>query len=375
MTEIKAEENQVITEELGLVPFHFDVPDHRLPLNQFIDTAKSTQAIIDNFNKEFFDSKLKYQIHVVTPREGGLIEILQVVVPVAAPIWAFLSTEIGKAYIKGLTGKEPVYWAEKAGEKTKEYLSDENGGPIEMPDQKEKEEVKKPPETQEEKKTAAIIVVQITLGFLQKEPDELRRLGLSKEKFREAYHARNKIYQGCIGNKEVKGLGFDETHSFPIKRKDFPRYIVDVPPDDEEKETDDNQQWVVDTPDIIVNSPNWKRDGRKWQAETTKFKDIAFSIEDETFWHHVKIKDIQPDINDNMKVQWAYPEGALKPSNVRVLKVLSYNGKKISDPLTPEELAKELQDYSVREKEHPDLFDEIHNIENSRPQLPNRKTG
>lgn len=338
---------------MGVIPLHFDVPEHHLPLNQFIDAAKSTQAIIDNFNQEFFENKLEYQIHVITPKEGGLIELLQIIVPVAAPIWAFLYTDIGKAYIKGLTGKEPSFWAKIAGEKTKAYLLDENGRKPE----KQVEEKKKPPEfKQEEQKAASIIVVQMTLGFLQREPDELRKLGVSKENFRAAYNARNKIYQGCINNREVQGLGFDTTHDFSIKRKDFPRYIVDVPAE-QEKETEENQRWIVDTPDIIVNSPNWKREGRKWQAGTSKFKDVAFTIEDETFWYHVNIKDIKPDINDNMKVQWAYSEGTSKPSNVRVLKVLSYNGTKISDPLTQESLIKELQEYSVDEKDQVDLFD------------------
>ncbi len=108
---------------------------------------------------------------------------------------------------------------------------------------------------------------------------------------------------------------------------------------------------------VKVNSPNWKREGRKWQAETNSDKEVWFSIEDDAFWHHVRIKDIQPDINDNMKVQWAYPGDSAKPSNVKVLKVITYNGKKISEPLTHEELEKILQEYSVHESNQKDLFD------------------
>ncbi len=360
MTRPDLEEGQPLGEEMALIPFHFDMPDHSLPLNQFIDTAKSTQAIIDNFNKEFFENKVKYKIHVLTPKEGGLIEILGIGVAgyVAKKFWEFLESDIGKAYIKGLTGEEPVHWAEKAGKKTNEFLSDESGGSLEIVKQGDKAKPQTP--TKEEKKAVSIIVVQITLGFLQKEPEELRKLGLSKEKFRAAYHARNKIYQECIDNREVKGLGFDTTHNFCIKRNEFPKYIVDVPYDEEEKEENkEDHKWVVDTLHITVNSPNWKRDGRKWLADTNKHKDIAFSLEDEDFWGHVEIKDIQPNIKDNMKVQWAYQEGSGKPTGVRVLRVLSYNGTKISGRLTDEQIKQELLEYSVEERAQTEFpFDE-----------------
>ena len=277
---------------------------------------------------------------------------------VPSSVLVFLSTDIGKAFIKGLTDKEPVYWAEKAGQKIKELLSDEANGELEIANQKNR--TKTPIPTKEETNTASIVVVQITLGFLQKEPEELRKLGLSKEKFRAAYHARNKIYQECIDNQEVKGLGFDTTHNFRIKRNEFLKYIVDVPDEEEkEKETKQDHKWVVDTLHITVNSPNWKRDGRKWQAGTKKYRDIAFSLEDENFWGHVEVKDIQPAIKDNMKVQWVYRQASGKPVGVRVLRVLNYNGIKISDPLLPEEIKKELQEYSIDEIDQRDLFYDI----------------
>jgi hypothetical protein len=322
---------------LGLISLHFDVPDHHIPLSQFIDSAKSAQDIIDSFNQEFFDKQLKYELRVIAPQQGGLIELLQVIVPIAAPVWVFLCTDIGKAYIKGLTDHEPVYWAELAGKKTKELS-------------KELSEVDK-------KKLCATIIALMVIGFLQKDTADLQKTGLSKEKFRSAYAAKNRVYEACIKNTEVRGLGFDTSHDFPIKRADFPRFIVDIPSQPEPPEVEENKSWKVNTVDLIVHSPNWKRDNkRKWQGSTTDTQDIAFVIEDNNFWHHVKIKDIVPHINDNMRVQWAYPEGAIKPSNVRVLRVISYNGKEISSALSEAELFAELTDFTIEQKDQVDLF-------------------
>ena len=322
--------------DTGVIPLHFDVPEHHIPLKQFIDSARSAQDIIDNFNDEFFDKKLKYELRVIAPQTGGLIELLQVIVPVAAPIWLFLETDIGKGYIKGLTNHKPAYWAEQLGKKTRELS-----------------EIDK-------QKLCATIIAFMVLGFLKKDTVDLERTGLSKEIFRRAYIARNRIYEGCINNAEVQALGFDTSHDFPIKRDDFQRYIVEMPSIEEEPELETSTRWKVDTVDLIVHSPNWKRDSkRKWQGSSTYQKDVQFVIEDDNFWHHVNIKDITPDINDNMRVQWAYPENNGKVSNVRVFRVLSYNGTNISDPLSESELLAELNDITIERPDQLDIFSYI----------------
>ncbi|MFA7275853.1 MAG: hypothetical protein WC043_03515 [Pseudobdellovibrionaceae bacterium] len=320
---------------LGLISLHFDVPEHHIPLSQFIDSAKSAQEIIDNFNQEFFENCIKYEVRVITPQKGGVIELLGIGVAgyILEKCWNFLESDIGKAYIKGLTSHEPTYWAEQLGKKTKELA-----------------EIDK-------KKLLTAVLALMVMGFLQKDTADLQKTGLSKEKFRAAYSARNRVYEACIKNPEVQGLGFDTSHDFPIKRTDFPRFIVDIPAQLEPPEIEDNKIWTVDTVDLIVHSPNWKRDNkRKWQGSTTDTQDIAFIVEDDNFWHHVKIKDIDPDINDSMRVQWAYPAGAGKPANVRVMRVISYNGKEISDKLSETELFVQLTDFKIEQKEQVDLF-------------------
>src|SRR5690606_35943172 len=82
---------------------------------QFVDTARATQEIIDDFNTSLFDGKLKYEIRVKTPEEGSLLEVLAVIVTAGGSVLAFLATDIGKAFFKGLTKEEPAAWAERIG--------------------------------------------------------------------------------------------------------------------------------------------------------------------------------------------------------------------------------------------------------------------
>lgn len=351
---------------LGEIIYHFDIDRQSIPLKQFVDTARSSQTILDEFIEQVFDKKIRYELRVLPPEPGGFVEALDLIIlSGAGAAWAALGTDVGKAYFKGLTGEEPSYWAEKLGQKTRKLLKKKATASGELSTEPEVNTVAIPIEAEivSDADRDAELLVEFLISFLAANIDRLEKVGITPAKFRKAYAARNALYKACIDNPEIDGLSFDRSHEFPLKRADFPRLIAQIP-DQVEVTTDAPMSWSVEAVDIVVNSPNWKRDGRKWQAATNKFQDIAFSVEDDTFWHHVQIKDIQPDIRDNMRVQWAYPAGLSKPSHVRVLRVLSYNGTKISDPMSEAELQTELEEASAIEPETPGLFD--HSPDNPR---------
>ena len=351
---------------------HFEKNEHNLPLDQFVDNALSIKEIIRAFDEEFADGELKYDILVVPPRDGGFIETYLLVISVVGPFWGFICSPPGKAFIEGLTDHEPSYWLKKAGVGLKEYLLEES---TKKPKTLQISQDKKPKNTVElvmntdslrgnrleernkeqieQNKNAAVIVSQIAINFINKKPDQLMKVGLLKRKFRKAYKAKNKIFEGCLNNPNIKGLGFDYTQNFPIKQNQFLEHIVEIPEDNDEDEPDN---WKVETKHIKVYSPNWRREGRKWQAITDNKKEVWFTIEDEQFWHLVKTKDIQPDINDSMMVQWAYPAESTSKSKLKVLRVLKYNGQDISVAMNEDELLKELNHYSHSKSNQSDLF-------------------
>ena len=349
--------------EPGEIVYHFDVDRGSIPLAQFIETARATQEIIDNFNKSLFDSKLKYELRVKTPEEGSLIEVLTVVVTVGGSVLVFLGTDIGKAFFKGLTTEQPAAWAEKVGAAIRQKLPKPKAA-VESDDSKALLEVAETvPSTlalqDVSKEIEGEAVALILISFLRIDTERLKEIGITPEKFRAAFQGRNRVFKGCIDNPEVKGITFDRSSNFSIKRSDFPRRITqlpDPPTDDPVKPSD----LSFETVDIVVNSPNWKRDGRNWQAATGKHQDISFSIEDENFWNRVEQRDadLKPTIRDNMRVQWAYPAGATKPSHVKVFRVLSYNGRQLSNPMSDQEIQALQSTVHFVESETPDLFDD-----------------
>lgn len=344
----------------GEIVYHFDVDRSSMPLAQFIDSARATHEIIDDFNKTLFDGKLKYELRIKTPEDGSFIEVLMVIVTVGL---GFLGTDIGKAFFKGLTTEQPAAWAEKVGAAIRQTLLEaktlvepnDSGALVEVvnaiPDAVLTEEVSREIEAE--------AIALVLIRFLEMETERLRATGVTPEKFRAAFQGRNRIFRGCIDNPEVKGISFDRRPDFTIKRSEFPQRITQLPdslPTDPIKPDDLNFETV----DIVVNSPNWKRDGRNWQAATGKYQDVSFSIEDESFWQRVEQRDsdLKPTIRDNMRVQWAYPAGVAKPTHVKVFRVLSYNGRQLSTPMTAKEIHALKNTVHFVESDTPDLFDE-----------------
>jgi hypothetical protein len=347
----------------GEIVYHFDVDRSSIPLAQFIDTARATQEIIDDFNKSLFDDKLKYELRVKTPEEGSLIEVLIVSVTVGGSVLGFLATEIGRAFFKGLTNETPARWAEKAGATIREAILRAKMSMAANRSEVLVEVVDANPDAvpaiDVSKEIEAEAIALILMRFLDADIERLKEIGITPEKFRVAFQGRNRVFKGCLDNPEVKGITFDRKSDFAIKRSDFPSHITqlpDPPTDDPIKPADLNFETV----DIVVNSPNWKRDGRNWQAATGKYQDVSFSIEDEAFWHRIEQRDanLRPTIRDNMRVQWAYPTGVAKPAHVKVFRVLSYNGRQLSTPMTDQEIQSLQNTVHFVEPDTPDLFDE-----------------
>jgi hypothetical protein len=107
-----------------IIPLHFETVDHNFPLKQFIEVAQSAEAIVENFNQQFFEGKLNYKILVIPPEQGTFLEILGIAITgTASSAWVFLESDIGKAFVKGLSGHEPAYWGNKIGKRVGKKLN------------------------------------------------------------------------------------------------------------------------------------------------------------------------------------------------------------------------------------------------------------
>lgn len=333
-------------EPLEVIPIHFDVTDHHLPLDDFIEAAKNTQAIIDGFNESLFDKKLKYELYVIPPKPGTFLEIIGFLATAVGVIFVYSQTEDGKVFFENLTGHPTSFWHAKAGEKLREKL------------QKAGETAEELDKDQLVRHVEALLLVQVIKSFLQKSEEELSKAGAGLRKFRTAFEARNQFYEVCRKNKSIRAVGFSEEDTFPIKRSDFIGLQVNLPPIEEENEQPD---WKAGIERIIVPGPMWRRklqERKRWFAIYGKKQEAHFLMEDEAFWLRRDDGSLHLQPNDRMKVQWAYVEKGNRRSQFRVLRVLEYNDEYFADPLSDDVLETLLGNFIHETKDLPDLFDD-----------------
>ena len=329
------------------IPIHFDLPGHQIPLSTFIRTAQQTEAVIRTLNHKLFDGKLQYEIFLLPPEEGTFKSILGLVLLGWGVVWSFTESDIGKAFILGLTTHEPAHWAEVVGTGVRKQLIDAA----------ESTETEAEGDDHAAKRQySAVIVAEATKSFLQKEVSDLEKVGITPTRFRDAFEARNEFYQACSETLELRGIGFEDVPRFPIDRSGFKRLQVALPP----KEEDAEEPWLTSVATLKVTSPNWDRDDRQrfWKGKDGNGRERLFRIDDEHFWSLVKAERLRIHIIDRIKVQWAFHGKAENPKNIRVLKVLEFNDQVLSEPLDENGLIAILGRYTKALDGQWDLFND-----------------
>lgn len=178
---------------IEVIPIHFNVQNHYLPLDEFIETARDVEEILEELNLKIFDGKLRIQILVLPPENGTFLKTIGILLLGGAGLtWTFLGSDIGKGFVKGLTGHEPAYWAEKAGESAKEL----------------------------------IILKESTKGFLEKDNHTLNQAGITMVEFPSAFKARNDFYNMCLRSEDILGVEFNNEGKFDIERNKFSNYFT-----------------------------------------------------------------------------------------------------------------------------------------------------
>ena len=265
---------------------------------------------------------MEYEIFVLPAEQGSFKSQLAIYVTGGiVAFWAFVTSDIGIAFVEGLTGNTPEHIAREAGKSIRRMA-------VETFKAADVEQKEHPSSNEQEGATA--VLVESTKSFLQKPREELRGIGVDERRFRDAFEARNEFYQACYNEREIVAVGFEEQPIFPIRRSDFIQLQVSLPPRDEPKISD---PWNVEVVALNVTSPNWDQNDRQrsWKAKDANGKERHFLIEDEYFWVRVRNGQINPTIIDKIKVQWAFISDRRRTP--RVLKVLEYNDELFGPPL------------------------------------------
>jgi hypothetical protein len=343
-----------VDEQANRLFIHFDVTEHYLDLDTFIQTADSVRKVVEALDRTLFGGGSGFEVIVLPPSEGTFGEWLGIHPKKkfsAAAIAVFLCTPQGEAFTKGLTGQTTSEWFEDVGivmrqgieTATDQLLSEE--GAVEKPSS---DDTSTDAVAEAACKATTRIVTTMTRGILELGTDALNKIGVDFGDLPDAMDARAEFYEACMKNAEVKGIGFTPDDDFPIPRNSFPERALK--PVRKKKEEEEEPVWVVSRENIYVNSPNWnedKQNTRKWQGNDSSRRERLFVIEDAEFWGRIKRKELHFEGLDSLKVEWAYQLEDGKLKHHRVLRVLEFNGAKFADPLTPDAINAILGSYST----------------------------
>lgn len=357
---------------------HFDVKEHHLNLDTFIRTADSARKVVEALDRTFFKSEFGLEIIVLPPSEGTFLTRLALllggtgtflfgVAEIADKAISFVESDVGAAYIEGLTGKAPAEWARDLGKAHQKTLDESFtlGSDPKQPskdvqsDTSMAEEVHRIGPSSATCRPILQLVSSMTRGILEMDTDALSRVGMDIGDLPDAIDARAEFYEACYQDTDVKRIGFTSEDDFPIPRNSFPERAQKPARKMKEEE---EPEWVVAIEGIYVTSPNWDHEDQKtrqWKGKDAVRRDCYFVIEDQEFWFRVKRKDLHVDVLDNLKVQWAYQIIGGKIKNRRVIRVLEFNGDKLAEPLPSDAVKAILGSYSTVEasRSGPSLLD------------------
>ena len=296
-------------EQANRLFIHFDVAEHHLNLDTFIQTADSARKIVEALDRTLFDGGSGFEVIVLPPSEGTFGEWLGIHPKKklsAAAVAVFLCTPQGEAFTKGLTGQTTSEWFEDAGVFMRQGIEVAAGYVLAEEGAVEKSVSGDTPSdagAEAACKASTRIVTTMTRGILELGTDALNKIGVDFGDLPDAMDARAEFYEACMKNAEVKGIGFTPEDDFPVPRNSFPERAQKPV---RKKKEEEEPEWIVSKESIYVNSPNWnedKQNTRKWQGIDSSRRERLFVIEDAEFWGRIKRKELHFEGLDSLKVE------------------------------------------------------------------------
>ena len=328
---------------------HYDSYDHAIKADTFIESIESIKLIIEYINRDILNYSLKYSLLIIPSEPGSFLAKIGLYITGAITgLFAIANTDIGAAFIEGLTSVSPAELAKQIGQDIRTDLINAVKYSSESEDAIQKKE--------RECKLASTIILKMTGGILEKKTEELLKIGLNISP--DIFKARSKFYIACLQDNAINGLGFSRENEFPIPRSSFAERasLPIIPFEDEPIE------WFASIEKVYVTSPHWDKIDQKirnWKGKNELGKDCYFTIEDEIFWKFAENKELNLEVLDTLKVQWIYQIRDGRQKNIRVLRVIEFNNKKISSEMSTaeiEQLVGVKTYFSANGNNEPDLF-------------------
>lgn len=297
------------------ISFHLKVPENKISAKTLADIESGLQSLADTLFKEFLPDRERPVILLGVPREGCFEAAFYfagtVAICVAAKVANGVIFPFVDGFCKDMLGRSLSEFAQITGQACSKSL----------------------------KNHLLVDYISTALSlYLDRCVRESATIlaGFDRERVK-LQKGKNKTFRAIEEDSDVSGVSFDGVDY--IKRSDFSKYI------DESVEDQDNSNEVEFKEGTIqVTSPvsMQGKTNRGWAGifyEKSRYRGsflVVFSVQDGNFKRYVNNNKIKPAVDDVMKVQMLkVPHEKIK---WHVLRVTEFKGKRVSPPLSKDEL-------------------------------------
>ncbi|SPF77351.1 hypothetical protein ALP8811_02378 [Aliiroseovarius pelagivivens] len=318
---------------MSQVQIRFDVPRHYVSVDAFVASAKATQRTLNALNQELFDNRLDLELVVFAPEAGSVRQILKVVVKGAAYTYGFLwsivqvlETDLAKDVTKELTGKYPSELVSEIARDYKMKLAAANS-------ERERKEI--------EAEAVEIMCSQVSgvladasASALVASRRTLEKLPMSDQAKFELIDSQAELFEKAISDQSISAIEIEERDLTPVTRNAFPERAIR--PRRPKTEPEDIKRWRVATDTFTVTSPQLEEEdqkARKWKGKNSADKVVLFTVDDKEFWYRFHRGEISFGENTTLTVQAATLVVDGKVRSTTVLRVLSFEGQKLAEPI------------------------------------------
>lgn len=226
---------------------HFDTKEHRISLEQFVQTVNSYEIVSNNIAEQVFGVKKGIKIYILPPKEGGFVVsmLLWLSGVAVGGIFSSIASDSTKGFISGVTKRlNPDKYP--------------NGFDFEQ---------------------AAEVLGDTVTGFMLETAEEIDHLEASLKNTPNidiSKKAKADFYSSCSRNKDILGIGFSPENKFSLKRADFVTHAVEpsikpLPVKEELKEL------IIVKPVNVEEDLQWElKDKNTKESLTAKMADEQF---------------------------------------------------------------------------------------------------
>lgn len=306
-------------------------------ISAFCRSADAQAMLIRSiFAQGFPDAR--YNVVIQAPYAGSVKATVGVIVTLVGGTFLFFDSPMGEAFSEGAFGKEPAEITREAGQWLRKTL-------VPSVD-------RTPGDEEAVRGIIEHLVTSISQDFLICSEDTLETLirrGAVPKDISEGY---SEFYGSCLNDPDVDSVSFPKKPTGPIPRSNFAQRQALR----SKVQGDVTRYRFVEEATLQVTSPNLEVDDqahRMWKGKMRSGKECYFQIEDRQFWLQIHRREISFTHDDTITVQWSFEEGKRGGRDYRVHRVLSFNGRKLAQPLTEDALVAILGEFHDRNEYDP----------------------